>query len=64
MKIKSEKCKGCTLCIGECPTGALKISKKFNNKGFNYPIIDENKCNNCGLCYIICPDLIFQKNNF
>ena len=25
------------------------------------PILDENKCNKCGLCYIFCPDMCFEQ---
>ncbi len=27
------------------------------------PIIDLDKCNRCGLCYIFCPDVAIRQNN-
>ena len=26
-----------------------------DNEGFRYPIIDKTRCNNCGLCELVCP---------
>lgn len=47
-----EKCTGCGGCIAICPTDA--ITMKFNEEGFEYPIIDKNKCISCGKCYTNC----------
>ncbi len=46
-------CIGCSACVSACPTKA--IGMKADNEGFQYPIIDESKCINCGLCKRICP---------
>jgi len=27
------------------------------------PIIDLDKCNKCGLCYLFCPDAAIEQNN-
>ncbi len=44
-------CKGCGLCAGFCPTGALARDEA------GYPYVkDIDKCINCGLCEIRCPD--------
>ena len=48
-------CNGCTACFNSCKAGA--ISMKENKLGFKYPVIDETKCTNCGLCRKICPEL-------
>lgn len=36
LKIDSENCKGCRLCIRECPKDLLQIAEKFNKKGWQY----------------------------
>lgn len=46
-------CCGCTACIHSCPAKAIKFEK--DEEGFNYPVINKNKCINCGLCEIVCP---------
>ena len=51
--ISNNKCSGCGICAGICPTGALKM--KINANGFYRPIINKDKCNDCGLCLNVCP---------
>lgn len=49
-----EHCTGCMACHSICVHGAIDISE--NGCGFKYPVIDKNKCVDCGLCYKICPE--------
>lgn len=46
--IDAEKCKGCTLCIKKCPTGAIMGAAKSPH----YIIPD--KCVGCGSCAEVC----------
>lgn len=59
-KAKTERCKGCGLCVNICPTDALTLSKSVNEKGYNYVEVDQEKCIQCGSCYRICPDYVFE----
>lgn len=45
-------CSGCHACMSVCPKSA--ISMKEDNEGFVYPVIDESKCIDCGLCDKSC----------
>lgn len=47
-----ELCCGCGACVQGCPKDA--ISFKLNNKGFEYPYIDDEKCVSCGICVKKC----------
>ena len=50
-------CKGCLLCIQKCPKQALELSDQINKKGIYPPKLKEqNECNNCRFCELICPD--------
>lgn len=50
-KEKSDCC-GCTACMNICPKSA--ISMQTDEKGFKYPVIDNNKCIECGACKRVC----------
>lgn len=50
---KVSNCCGCTCCANICPKEAISMVE--DEKGFNYPHIDKNKCINCGLCFKSCP---------
>jgi 2-oxoglutarate ferredoxin oxidoreductase subunit delta len=44
----------------ECPKNAIEMSKELNSGGYNYVVVDEESCNCCGLCYVVCPDGVFE----
>ena len=49
--VKPEWCKGCEICVTFCPTGAIVMSKEFNEKGYQYPeLAYPEKCSACRLC--------------
>ncbi|BFL36567.1 hypothetical protein K380107A5_19380 [Holdemania massiliensis] len=59
-KLKSEKdCTGCGACIVSCSKGA--ITKKSVGMGAWIPLIDQNKCIQCGKCEMICNRAYTQK---
>ncbi|MBD5281032.1 MAG: 4Fe-4S dicluster domain-containing protein [Bacteroides sp.] len=45
-------CSGCSLCESQCPVSALHM--KEDKLGFLYPMIDYEKCIDCGLCVKSC----------
>ena len=42
-------------CIEVCPKDAIHFEEEYD--GFKYPVIDQNKCIDCGLCEKTCPVL-------
>ncbi len=60
LSFKTDKCKGCGLCVHFCPRGVLKIATdKINQKG-HHPVEAENMeaCIGCAFCATMCPDCI------
>ncbi len=59
VKIGSEKCKGCGLCVYSCKQGVLEMSKArdTNKEGHNYAkVVNEKDCVSCADCAIVCAD--------
>ena len=46
-------CSGCGACVQVCNHKALRMS--VDSEGFLYPLLDKDKCVECGLCNKICP---------
>lgn len=51
--LRPEDCCGCTACANICGHGA--ITMEVDQKGFQYPKINESLCTDCGLCDRVCP---------
>lgn len=50
---QKESCTGCEACYNICPTSAIRM--EFDEEGFKYPFIYENKCIECKKCQVVCP---------
>lgn len=53
------QCCGCTACFHACPVHCITMEP--DNEGFRYPVIDMNRCIDCGKCERVCP--IINRNN-
>ena len=47
--VKQEMCTGCSICVDECPVGAMSID------GGKASINEEN-CIRCARCHDVCPE--------
>ena len=47
-EVQADKCRGCTVCARNCPTGAVSGSVKHPHS------IDQSKCIKCGVCMSVC----------
>lgn len=51
--VKKEECCGCTACCIVCPKDAISMLE--DEDGFEYPIINRDKCIFCHQCIKVCP---------
>lgn len=60
IKIEEKKdCCGCTACKNICPKKAIEMIE--DAEGFLYPVVNMDKCINCGLCEKVCPIMNKQE---
>lgn len=59
--ISDDLCKGCKLCVEECPKKLIEISTSLNINSY-YPAVfkHDNSCNACLLCALICPEAAIE----
>ena len=55
--VNIEKCKGCEICVVNCPTQTIRLAKEVNSKGYNYAwAATPENCIGCANCAMVCPD--------
>ena len=47
------QCCGCSACVLRCPRQCISLSD--DKEGFWYPLVNKDKCIDCGLCEKVCP---------
>lgn len=58
---KKAECCGCRACEQSCPTGCIRM--EMDEEGFTYPVIDREKCIDCGICHKVCENLCAAKEH-
>lgn len=59
VKVLTEQCDGCELCVEFCPRDVLEIDmESFNSRMLHYVIVtDIDNCTGCNQCERICPSV-------
>ena len=50
---EKSQCFGCEACVQVCAKSAMAVVE--DEDGFRYPVIDSDRCVDCGLCRSVCP---------
>ena len=58
IEVDTQKCKGCGVCVENCPTKSIELSKLVNNKGYHYAEMVGEACIGCSNCAVVCPDSV------
>ena len=56
IEIVDEQCKGCELCVIECPPKVIHMTEKINHLGYPIAAYDGDGCTGCGVCFYACPE--------
>lgn len=57
--VDKERCKGCGVCIVNCPTHSIALSHEVNSKGYNFlHLSNPDTCTGCTNCATVCPDAV------
>jgi 2-oxoglutarate ferredoxin oxidoreductase subunit delta len=59
VRVDTEACKGCELCMPACPPEVLVMSTAVNQTGYRYPQLLPG-CTGCRACLDVCPDFCFE----
>jgi len=61
VRILTDYCKGCELCVHACPKGMLEMAEELTAIGVRpaRPKGDA-QCTGCTLCYQVCPDAAIE----
>jgi len=60
IKINKDRCKGCYLCVANCPNSLIKISPELGIKGVKTVYFSGGKCTGCAMCALVCPECIIE----
>ncbi len=59
IKLRTEWCKACKICIQICPRQVYVQGKDLNAKGYKVTKVEKlEECTGCKLCELMCPDLV------
>lgn len=62
IRIISDRCKACGLCVHFCPKGILGFDEHtINSLGYHpVTILNHEECTGCGTCALMCPDVVIE----
>jgi NAD-dependent dihydropyrimidine dehydrogenase PreA subunit len=56
LRIDTDECKGCGLCVEACPPKVIHLSDELNHYGYPTATYVGAGCTGCGICFLACPE--------
>jgi len=56
LRVDTEECKGCGLCVEACPPKVIRLSERLNHYGYRTAMYAGTGCTGCGICFMACPE--------
>ena len=56
IRVDTNECKGCGLCIEACPPRSIRLSERLNHYGYRTATYAGAGCTGCGICFLVCPE--------
>ena len=56
IRVDTNECKGCGLCIEACPPKGITLSERLNHYGYRTATYTGSGCTGCGICFLVCPE--------
>lgn len=61
IEVDEELCKGCGICVAQCPPGVLELSERISIRGYHPATLAKPAgCTGCAICGKFCPDLAIE----
>jgi 2-oxoglutarate ferredoxin oxidoreductase subunit delta len=56
LRVDTEECKGCGLCVEACPSKVIALNEHLNHYGYHTAVYAGAGCTGCGICFMVCPE--------
>lgn len=56
LRVDTDECKGCGLCVEACPPSVIALSEQLNHYGYRTAAYAGSGCTACGICFLACPE--------
>jgi len=56
IRVDTDECKGCGLCMEACPPRVIALSEHLNHYGYRTATYAGSGCTGCGICFLACPE--------
>jgi 2-oxoglutarate ferredoxin oxidoreductase subunit delta len=57
IEVNLQYCKGCEMCVEECPQTVLALDmEQLTPKGYHPVHLIKDGCTGCAICAVVCPE--------